>query len=153
MNPKNYLSSERQREITEELEGLRTTGRKEVAERLKAAKELGDLSENSDYHEAREEQARLETRIAELEEILRHAVIVRRMDGTGAVRVGSNVKVKRGGETLNYTIVGSSESQPAAGLISNESPVGQGLLGKKVGDLVKVRTPGGEAEYEILSIE
>jgi transcription elongation factor GreA len=153
MNPKNYLSSERQQEITEELEGLRTTGRKEVAERLKAAKELGDLSENSDYHEAREEQARLETRIAELEEILRHAVIVRRTDGTGAVRVGSNVKVKRNGEAANYTIVGSSESRPAEGLISNESPVGQGLLGKKVGDSVKVRTPGGEVEYEILSIE
>lgn len=153
MNPKNYLSSERQREITEELESLRTTGRKEVAERLKAAKELGDLSENSDYHEAREEQARLETRIAELEEILRHAVIVRRSEAAGTVRVGSNVKVKRGGETIAYTIVGSSESKPAEGLISNESPVGQGLLGKKVGDAVKVRTPGGEAEYEILSIE
>ena len=153
MNPKNYLSSERQQEITEELEGLRTTGRKEVAERLKAAKELGDLSENSDYHEAREEQARLETRIAELEEILRHAVIVRRSESVGTVRVGSNVKVKRNGEKLSYTIVGSSESRPAEGLISNESPVGQGLLGKKPGDVVKVRTPGGEAEYEILSIE
>jgi transcription elongation factor GreA len=153
MNPKNYLSPERQREITEELESLRTSGRKDVAERLKAAKELGDLSENSDYHEAREEQARLETRIAELEEILRHAVIVRRSESVGTVRVGSNVKVKRNGEKLSYTIVGSSESRPAEGLISNESPVGQALLGKKPGDSVKVRTPGGEVEYEILSIE
>jgi transcription elongation factor GreA len=153
MNPKNYLSPERQKEITGELESLRTSGRKDVAERLKAAKELGDLSENSDYHEAREEQARLETRIAELEEILRHAVIVRRSESVGTVRVGSNVKVKRNGEKLNYTIVGSSESRPAEGLISNESPVGQGLLGKKPGDVIKVRTPGGEAEYEILSIE
>ncbi len=153
MNPKNYLSPERQREITEELDSLRTSGRKDVAERLKAAKELGDLSENSDYHEAREEQARLETRIAELEEILRHAVIVRRSESVGTVRVGSNVKVKRNGEKLSYTIVGSSESRPAEGLISNESPVGQALLGKKPGDSVKVRTPGGEVEYEILSIE
>lgn len=153
MNPKNYLSPERQREITEELESLRTSGRKDVAERLKAAKELGDLSENSDYHEAREEQARLETRIAELEEILRHAVIVRRSESVGTVRVGSNVKVKKNGEKLGYTIVGSSESRPAEGLISNESPVGQALLGKKPGDSVKVRTPGGEVVYEILSIE
>lgn len=150
---KNYLTQERRDEIVKELDDLKKNGRRAVAERLKQSKDLGDLSENSDYQEAREEQARLETKIAELEEILRSSAIIRRTEGSAVVRVGSKVKVKKDGVALEYIIVGSSESNPTQGLISNESPVGRELLGKKSGDVIRVKTPKGEIAYEIDGIE
>ncbi|MDO8556930.1 MAG: transcription elongation factor GreA [Candidatus Jorgensenbacteria bacterium] len=150
---RNYLTQERHDEIEKELDDLKKHGRLNVAERLKQSKDLGDLSENSDYMEAREEQARLETRIAELDDLLRSSAIIRRTEGSGAVRVGSKVKVKKDGVPLEYIIVGSSESSPAQGLISNESPVGRELLGKKIGDRAQVQTPKGEVVYEIEGIE
>src|SRR3989344_6528449 len=138
---RSYLSQERFNTITKELEGLKGPGRREVAERLKQAKDLGDLSENSDYQEAREEQARLERKIAELEDLLRTSTIIKKSDGdSSTVRVGTKVKVRKGDVILEYIIVGSSESSPAEGLISNESPVGAAFLGKKVGDIVSVET-------------
>lgn len=150
-----YLSQERYNEISETLKKLKTEGRQNVAERLKQSKELGDLSENSDYQEAREEQSRLERKIAELEELLKISSIIKKSDGNNVhIRVGSNVSVKKNGsEKIKYVIVGSSEASPADGLISNESPVGKSLLGKKIGDKVSVKTPSGEVSYEVLTIE
>jgi transcription elongation factor GreA len=152
---KNYLTKERYAEIITELESLKLEGRRTVAERLKHAKELGDLSENSEYQEARDEQARLEGKIAELEDLLRSSAIIEK-SGNGAlgVRVGSRVTAKKGGETCIFTIVGSNESKPTEGLISNESPIGQALIGKKEGEKTVVVTPTGMTiEYVIVSIE
>ncbi|RJQ24943.1 transcription elongation factor GreA [Candidatus Parcubacteria bacterium] len=152
---KNYLTKERYEEIISELEGLKLEGRRTVAERLKHAKELGDLSENSEYQEARDEQARLEGKIAELEDLLRSSAIIEKTgNSSGGIRVGSRVTVKKGGEKRVFTIVGSNESKPTEGLISNESPIGQALIGKKDGDKVTIVTPNGlTVEYQILSIE
>ncbi|MEK9194397.1 MAG: transcription elongation factor GreA [Patescibacteria group bacterium] len=148
-----YLSQERYDELLRELKDLKMGGRQEIAQRLKQAKELGDLSENSEYQEAREEQSRLETRIAELEELIRNSSIIKKATGSATVRIGSKVKVRRNGEFFTYTIVGSNEAKPAEGLISNESPIGRGLLGKKVEDTVSVKTPKGEMKYQILAID
>lgn len=152
---KNYLTKERFDEIVAELESLKLGGRRTVAERLKHAKELGDLSENSEYQEARDEQARLEGKIAELEDLVRSSAIIEKTgNGTGGIRVGSKVTVKRNGEKRIFTIVGSNESKPTEGLISNESPIGQALIGKKEGEKTMVATPNGNSvEYTILSVE
>lgn len=152
---KNYLTKERYEEIITELESLRLEGRRIVADRLKQAKELGDLSENSEYQEARNEQSRLEGKIAELEDLLRSSAIIEKTRNiSGGVRVGSKVTVKKGSEKRIFTIVGSNESKPTEGLISNESPIGQALIGKKDGEKVTVITPIGlSIEYTILSIE
>lgn len=150
---KNYLSKEKYSEIQGELERLKSEGRRDIAERLKAAKDLGDLSENSDYQEARDEQMRLEQRISQLEDILRSSAIIHKTGGATLVRLGSRVKVKRDGKTSEYTIVGSNESNPVEGLVSNESPIGKALLGKKTGDVVTLKIPKGEAKVSILSIE
>ena len=148
-----YLTKERYEELQEELKNLKTDGRQAVAARLKYAKELGDLSENSEYQEAREEQSRLEQKIGQVEEVLRNSSIIKKPAGTATVRIGSKVKVKKGSESLTYTIVGSSEAEPSQGFISNESPIGKALLGKKVGDVVNIKTPKGEVSYQVLSID
>jgi transcription elongation factor GreA len=148
-----YLTQERFNEIVEEVNRLKGEGRKAVAERLKQAKELGDLSENFDYQEAREEQARLEAKINELEEILRNSVIIKKSAGNLTVRIGSKVKLRKNNEVFTYTIVGSNEAKPEEGFISNESPIGRVVLGKKVDDRVTVKTPKGEVVYQILAIE
>lgn len=151
---KNYLTKERRDAIAVEVKQLKSEGRKAVAERLKQAKDLGDLSENSEYQEAREEQSRLEARINELEDILRNsAIIVKKESNGGTVHIGSVIKVKKGTHTVSYTIVGSNEAKPLQGLISNESPIGKALLGKKVGDVVQVNAPSGIVKYEIVEIE
>ena len=150
-----YLTQDKYDELVKELEELKTEGRHEVAERLKHAKELGDLSENSEYQEARDEQARLEGKIVELEDLVRSSAIIEKTgNNTGGVRVGAKVTVKKGGEKRIFTIVGSNESKPTEGLISNESPIGQALIGKKEGDKAVVITPNGTTvEYSILSVE
>ncbi len=152
-NQTTYLTQERRDELAAELRTLKSDGRKKIAERLKHAKDMGDLSENFDYQEAREEQARLEQRIVQVEEILKNSAIIKKTDGAQTVRVGSVVTLQKGETVVKYTIVGSQESQPLSGLISNESPLGRGLLGKKAGVSVAVRTPAGEAAYRILAIE
>ncbi len=148
-----YLSQERFEELSKELNELKTTDRQEIAQRLKQAKELGDLSENSEYQEAREEQNRLEQKIAQIDDLLRHSSIIKKSTGTATVRIGSKVKVKKDGSILNYTIVGSNEADPATGLVSNESPLGHGLLGHKVGDFIFIKAPKGEIGYQILAID
>jgi len=150
---KYYLSSERLNELKVELEDLKGRKRHEIAERLKTAKEYGDLSENSEYSEAREEQARVETRIFELEDILKQASIIKKSEEVDEVRIGSTVTVKKGDEVFNYTVVGSNETNPEEGKISNESPLGRAILGRKVGDKITVGTPSGEIQYSISKIE
>ncbi|HEX4104324.1 MAG TPA: transcription elongation factor GreA [Candidatus Paceibacterota bacterium] len=150
---KQYLTKERLEELKMELETLKNKKRVEVAERLKQAKEYGDLSENSEYAEAREEQANVETRIAELEDLVKEAVTIKKAEGTDTVTVGSTVTVKKGEKMASYTIVGSYEAKPEEGRISDESPLGKAFLKKKAGESVKVNTPAGAAMYEILKIE
>ena len=150
---KQYLTKERLAELKDELETLKNKKRVEVAERLKQAKEYGDLSENSEYAEAREEQANVETRIAELEDVLKQAVTIKMSGGGDTVTVGSTVTVKKGEKTMTYTIVGSYEAKPEEGRISDESPLGKSFMKKKAGETVSVSTPAGSASYEILKIE
>ena len=150
---KYYLTEERLKELQKELEVLKTQTRLEVAEHLKRAKEYGDLSENAEYAEAREEQSQLETRIFELEELLKRAVIIKKKEGSDVVQVGSKVGVRKNGTPAEYTIVGSNESRPEEGKISNESPIGQSLLGRKVGESVTIAIPSGQAVYQITKIE
>ncbi|MEK7181153.1 MAG: transcription elongation factor GreA [Patescibacteria group bacterium] len=150
---KYYLSIERLNELKVELEDLKGRKRREIAERLKTAKEYGDLSENSEYSEAREEQARVETRIFELEDILKQASVIKKSEEVDEVRIGSTVTVKKGDEVFNYTVVGSNETNPEEGKISNESPLGRAILGHKVGDKITVGTPSGEIQYSISKIE
>lgn len=152
MADKNYLSKERYKELEKELEELKTKGRKKVADRLKKAKALGDLSENSEYQEARNERDQLEQKINKLQNILRNAEIIKKSKNSDKVRVGSKVKIKKGKKKSEYTIVGSQESDPAEGLISNESPIGQALLGARVGEEVEVKTPKGNKTYEVVKI-
>jgi len=153
MADKQYLTKERLEELKTELADLKSRRRIEVGERLKKAKELGDLSENSEYFEAREEQAQVETRIAELEDMLKNAEIIEKTHSTLVISVGSTLEAEKDGQRRKFTIVGSNEAKPEAGLISNESPLGSAFLGKKSGDRVTIKTPSGAAEYTILSIE
>jgi transcription elongation factor GreA len=138
-----------------ELETLSTVRRREVAARIKEAREFGDISENAEYDDAKNEQAMLEARIAQLEDRLRSATVIDASDlDTDVVRVGSKVHVKDGdGKGTTYTIVGSAEAAPAERKLSNESPVGKALVGHKVHDEVSITTPRGERRLKITKIE
>ena len=139
-----------------ELDYLKTTKRKEVAERSKIAISYGDISENSEYDDAKNEQAFIEGRIITLEKMLRNARIIGGADvDTGVVSVGSTVTIKdlEFGDVMVYTIVGSAEADPTENMISNESPVGRALLGRVIGDKISVNVPVGAIEYEILEIK
>lgn len=141
-------------ELEAELEQLKTEGRIDIAEKLKLARSYGDLSENSEYDEAKSEQAKIEARITELEYQLKHSKIIETA-GTDVVSVGSTVSVLRKSDNkeLSYKIVGFSESNPAEGKISEESPIGKGLIGYKVGDVVTVEAPIGNIDFEIKDIK
>jgi transcription elongation factor GreA len=143
--------------LKEEIEHLSTTKRREVAARIKEAREFGDISENAEYDHAKNEQAMLEARIAQLEDKLRSATVIdERKIETGVVSIGSKVRVKdqKSGQSVLYQIVGSAEADPADNKLSNESPVGAALLGKKRGDLVSVAVPRGPArKLKITKIE
>jgi transcription elongation factor GreA len=151
---KEYLSKEKFDELTKELEDLKSVKRKDIADKLEFAKGLGDLSENAEYHEAREAQATLEDRIAQLEQILSHAEIVG-VHHSDVVEVGSTVHIKKAGDKTErvYTIVGSEEADTASGKISFKSPLGQALLGKKKGDDFTFNAPSGSIRYTVVSIE
>jgi transcription elongation factor GreA len=125
--------------------------RSHVADRIKQARELGDLSENAEYQSAREEQDRLESRISEIEHILQSVQIIKKPKSDGTVRLGSTVKLKDG-KPLVYQVVGTMEADPSQGKISDESPIGKALLGKKVGDKVEIKTPSGSDTYKIIEI-
>lgn len=143
------------KKLEEELEYLKTVKRKEITEKIKVALGYGDLSENSEYDEAKNEQAFTEGRILQLENMLKNAEVVDESEiPTDTVSVGSIVKVKDYDfdEEVEYTIVGSAEADPMNFRISNESPVGKGLIGKKVGDVVEVNVPDGVSKFEVLDI-
>lgn len=153
------LTEEGFKKIDDELELLKTVRRKEVAERIKVAISFGDISENSEYDEAKNEQAQLEERILKLENILRVAVIIDESSiDTNLVTVGSVVKIEFKDaltdevEEDEYTIVGSAEADPSESKISNESPIGKALLGKVVGDEIDVQVPDGISKIKILEI-
>ncbi|MES2953404.1 MAG: transcription elongation factor GreA [Patescibacteria group bacterium] len=150
---KHYLSQEKYEELTKELAVLKGTKRKEIAEQLEYAKSLGDLSENAEYQEARENQAALEDRISKLELILKHAEITKEHK-VGMVSIGSRVTIQKEGEkeTQDFLIVGSEEADIAQQKLSNESPLGRSLLNKKKGDSVTVATPRGKVKYSVLEI-
>lgn len=151
------VTKEGLKKLTEELENLKNVKRKEVAERIKEAISYGDLSENSEYEEAKNEQAFVEGRIIELEEKVKYAKIINEKHQVASVQLGTRVFVKnlsrRNAQPEEYTIVGSTEADPLAHKISNESPVGRAFLDKKAGDKVKVHIPAGAVEYEILKLE
>lgn len=142
--------------LEQELEMLKTVKRKEVVERIKIARSFGDLSENSEYDSAKEEQAFVEGRITTLENMIRNAKIIEESElTTDAVSLGRTVTFVElpNGDEESYTIVGSAEADPFEGKISNDSPIAKSLMGKKVGDEVSVQTPGGEMSVRITSIK
>ena len=150
------LSAERLEALKEELNYLKTVREREVADQIKEARSFGDLSENSEYDEAKNEQGKLYSRIAELEEILQHVVIVDESNApTNVVTIGCKVVVadRSGKEMPAYRIVGSQEADPMHGVISEESPFGKALLGAKEGDAVTVEAPRGAIEYTVKKIE
>ncbi|MBT4120316.1 MAG: transcription elongation factor GreA [Candidatus Peribacter sp.] len=152
------VTKEGLKKLNEELVELKTIKRKEVATRLKEAISYGDLSENSEYQEAKNEQAFIEGRILELEQMIKNAKIIsdKKSDSKGKeIQVGSTVTLKNktdGDDPIAYTIVGSTEADPMAQKISNESPVGKAVLDKKKGDIVEVNTPAGPYKYEIIKV-
>lgn len=150
---KNYLTKEKLSQLKEELEKLKMKTRREVAERLKRAKEYGDLSENSEYAEAKDAKASLEAKIFELENVVRTAVIIEKNKRKDIVGIGSDVRVKRDGATMVYGIVGSEDADPAKNLISHKSPIGKAFIGKKAGDVVSIATPRGNVRYTIIGID
>ena len=150
------LSAERLEELKKELTYLKTVREKEVAELIKEARSFGDLSENSEYDEAKNEQGKLYSRIAEVENILANYVVIEEnSDDTTKVGMGSKITVKDvvTGEEETYQVVGSQEADPMNGRISEESPFGRALLGKAIGDIAIVEAPAGNIEYEVVAIQ
>ncbi len=153
MNKAVLLTEDGLKKLQDELKVLKEDRRKEVIERIQEAVSHGDLSENADYAQAKEEQAFIEGRIQEIEEMIKHAEIIAHNSNRNIVSIGSTVNLRAGGKDVKYTIVGANEANPASGKISNESLVGRSILGAKKGDKVPVETPAGKTEYEIVSIE
>ena len=153
---KNILTYEGLKKYEDELENLKVVKRQEVAQKIKEARAQGDLSENAEYDAAKDEQRDIEARIDELEKILKNAeVIVEDEVDLDKINIGCQVKILdiEMNQELNYKIVGSTEANSLKGKISNESPVGRALIGAKTGDIVRVETPGGELEYQVLEIQ
>lgn len=149
------LSQAKLEELKKELEYLQTVREKEISELIKEARSFGDLSENSEYDEAKTEQGKLYSRIAELKNLLENAEIIEKAETTDTVTLGSKVTVKSldDGSVETYQIVGSHEANPIKGRISDDSPFGRGLMGHKAGDTITVDAPAGKLKYEILKIE
>lgn len=144
------ITEEGKRELEDELEELKSR-RGAIADKIAEARDFGDLSENAEYDSAREEQGLVESRIAEIEDILLNAELIKGGSKT-KVSLGSKVELKTGKKTVVYTVVGPVEADPLEGKISNESPIGLALMGKKVGDKATIKTPKGDIEYEIVKI-
>lgn len=146
-----HLTKEGVAELKSELE-LLIDGRKELSERIKTARDQGDLKENAEYHQARDDQGQAETRIGEIEHILKNVEIVAAKN-SDEVEIGNTVELKGESGKQTYTIVGSVESDPLEGKLSNESPIGKALMGQKVGDTVDIQLPAGVKTYKIVSIK
>ena len=150
--PEQIISPEGYQKLKEELEYLTKNRRREIAEHIESAKELGDLSENAEYAEAKEEQAFNEGKVIELANLLKNVKVVGR-ESSQQIGMGSRIIAQVNNSQKKFTIVSFNEADPATGKISNESPLGLALLGKNKGDKVMVKTPKGEAEYKIMRVE
>jgi transcription elongation factor GreA len=153
MADQQIISQEGYDKLQEELNFLSTTKRREIAERIEKAKDLGDLSENAEYSEAKDAQALNDGRIAEITAVLKNVVVVAAAHSSKEVTMGSHITVEGRGKVCDYVIVSFNEASPLDGKISNESPLGVAFLGKKKGDEVTVETPKGEVEYKIIDIK
>jgi transcription elongation factor GreA len=147
-----YLTREGLEKMKEELLHLKNVRRREVAARIEKAKDLGDLRENADYHDAKEEASWVETRVIELSDKIRRAQVVDELRSTDQVSIGSTVTLARDGKAKNYTLVGATEADPLAGRISNESPLGLAVLGRRVGETFDLELPSGRVTYEVQAI-
>lgn len=147
-----YVSPEGLEKLKKELEELKTVRRREIAERLEAAKALGDLSENAEYQEAKETQSLNESTIQELEDMLRNAVVIKKPTNATTVQIGSTIQVDSEHGREQFTIVGSEEADPLSGKISNESPMGGAFLGHAPGETIAIKSPRGNTSYKILKI-
>lgn len=153
MSHQTYLTPEGEIKLKKELAELKGPRREELAQRLRSAIQMGDLSENADYHKAKEDQSFLEGRIQEIEAILRMAIIIEKSQGD-IVSVGSHVTVQEADfDPETFYVVGAKEADPRHGKISNESPIGSALMNHKVGDVVEADTPGGKIRFKILKVE
>ena len=154
-NNETLITAEGLEQLKSELDELKLVKRKEISEKIKAALAFGDISENAEYDEAKNEQANVESRIAKLELMIKNAKVIKTSKKNGIVNIGSKVKIKdlEFDEEMEYTIVGSAEADPFKGRISNVSPLGEALLGKKLGQIIEVESPAGEKiRYEILTV-
>lgn len=153
-NESKLLTAEGYKQLQDELEYLKVTARKDIAEKIKEARAQGDLSENAEYDAAKDEQRDIEARIEEIELILKHAVVVKEDANDDHINLGSTVTILdlEEDEEMTYQIVGSSEANSLKGKISNESPVGKALMGREVGDTVTVETGAGSFDYKILKV-
>jgi len=154
MDEKSYITEEKKRALEEELNYLRGTKRKEIQESLLAARALGDLSENAEYHQAREDQGKTEDRINQIDHMLKSAIVVKK-HSSDKVEIGTNVVVKKENnkEQITYSIVGAEEADMTKNKISNKSPLGEALCGKKKGEVVSISTPKGLVKYTIVDIQ
>jgi transcription elongation factor GreA len=148
-----YLTEEGVAKLTEELDDLVHTKRQEIAARLKEAKEYGDLSENIQWDDAKDQQAFIEGRIAEIENILKHSSVIQAPKSSKTVDLGSTVHLELEDGVQRYVIVGSTEANPEEGKISNESPIGKALIGRKPGDEIEIEVPSGLLKYKITKVE
>jgi len=147
------LTKEGYKKIQDELQERKVTIRQEIAQAIKEAKEQGDLSENAEYSSARQRQGENESRIAELEAILKDAQIAKKEKSNGNVQMGSIITVKAKNNEMQFEIVGTNEADPAQGKISNESPMGKAFMDQKKGDVVEVETPAGKMKFEIMTVK
>ncbi|MDP1545843.1 MAG: transcription elongation factor GreA [Anaerolineales bacterium] len=154
MSQPNYLTPEGEAKLKAELEELKGPRRGELAARLRSAIQMGDLSENADYHKAKEDQGFLEGRIQELESILRNSAIIEKSSSIDVVSIGDHVTIQEGDfDPETYHLVGPTEADPRNGRISHESPIGKALMDKKVGEFAEAETPGGKIKFKIVKIE
>ena len=154
MDDKSYITEEKKRSLINELDYLKTTKRKEILESLEAAKALGDLSENAEYHQAREDQGKTEDRINQIEYMLQSAVVVKK-HSSNKVEIGTTVTVAKEGnkDKIVYSIVGAEEADMLHNKISNKSPLGEALYGKTKGSVVSIKTPKGLVKYTLVDIQ
>lgn len=148
-----FVTKDGLKKLQDELEERKTTLRQNIAKEIKEAKEQGDLSENAEYAEAKSQQTENESRISELEMIIKNSQIVEHSESAKGIQIGSSFKVKWNGSEEVFNIVGSNEADPVSFKISNESPMGKAFMGKKKGDEVMVDTPGGKVKYKVLDVK
>lgn len=155
MNKEIYITKEGLEKLKKELQGLKTVRRPEIISRIQRAKELGDLSENAEYQEAKDDQGFTEGRILELQDSINNALIINgeNQQKSDLVQIGSTITVSGDDQKQKFTIVGSKEANPAQGKISNESPLGEAFLGRRVGDELKIKVPRGVVKYKILGLD